>query len=94
MSGTQDSSVAVSGSSSDTSLEQSGPLSDHTPHSHPRNDVSVSEHTTGTGSEGAHRSDVEEQSLEWHEVIELQAFSDRKVWIEEKIKVCQKQART
>lgn len=29
----------------------------------------------------------EEQALEWHEVIELQTFSERKAWIEEKIKV-------
>ncbi len=29
----------------------------------------------------------EEEALEWHEVIELQAFSERKAWIEEKIKV-------
>jgi hypothetical protein len=29
----------------------------------------------------------EEQSLETHEVIELQAFSERKAWIEDKIKV-------
>lgn len=28
-----------------------------------------------------------EQALESHEVIELQTFSDRKAWIEEKIKV-------
>lgn len=28
------------------------------------------------------------EALEWHEVIELQAFSERKAWIEEKIKVC------
>ncbi|CCL99169.1 uncharacterized protein FIBRA_01184 [Fibroporia radiculosa] len=28
----------------------------------------------------------DEQALEWHEVIELQAFSERKAWIEEKIK--------
>ncbi|KAI0786409.1 hypothetical protein C8Q75DRAFT_771636 [Abortiporus biennis] len=32
----------------------------------------------------------EEQALEWHEVIELQAFSERKVWIEEKIKMLEK----
>lgn len=32
-------------------------------------------------------TDSEGQALEWHEVIELQAFSERKVWIEEKIKV-------
>ena len=29
----------------------------------------------------------EEQALETHEVIELQAFSERKAWIEHKIKV-------
>lgn len=29
----------------------------------------------------------EEQALETHEVIELQAFSERKAWIESKIKV-------
>jgi hypothetical protein len=29
----------------------------------------------------------EEQALESHEVIELQKFSERKAWIEEKIKV-------
>ncbi|KAI0079694.1 hypothetical protein K474DRAFT_1658784 [Panus rudis PR-1116 ss-1] len=28
-----------------------------------------------------------EEALEWHEVIELQAFSERKAWIEEKIKL-------
>lgn len=32
--------------------------------------------------------DPEEQALESHEVIELQTFSERKAWIEEKIKVC------
>ena len=36
--------------------------------------------TSGTGHD-------EEQTLEQHEVIELQAFSERKAWIEEKIKV-------
>lgn len=30
----------------------------------------------------------EEQALESHEVIELQTFSERKAWIEDKIKVC------
>lgn len=30
---------------------------------------------------------TEEQALESHEVIELQTFSERKAWIEEKIKV-------
>jgi hypothetical protein len=29
----------------------------------------------------------EEQALESHEVIELQTFSERKAWIEEKIEV-------
>lgn len=33
------------------------------------------------------RTPGEEETLEWHEVIELQAFSERKAWIEEKIKV-------
>jgi hypothetical protein len=32
-------------------------------------------------------SEGEEQALESHEVIELQTFSERKAWIEEKIKV-------
>jgi hypothetical protein len=32
-------------------------------------------------------SPTEEQALESHEVIELQTFSERKAWIEEKIKV-------
>jgi len=30
---------------------------------------------------------TDEQALESHEVIELQTFSERKTWIEEKIKV-------
>ncbi|TFK76178.1 hypothetical protein BDN72DRAFT_853157 [Pluteus cervinus] len=33
-----------------------------------------------------HQSEGEEQALESHEVIELQSFSERKTWIEEKIK--------
>jgi len=32
-------------------------------------------------------NDSEEETLESHEVIELQAFSERKAWIEEKTKV-------
>ncbi|KAL6306770.1 hypothetical protein BKA93DRAFT_728696 [Sparassis latifolia] len=36
--------------------------------------------------EDAAARDGDEKALEWHEVIELQAFSERKVWIEEKIK--------
>ncbi|KAI0676820.1 hypothetical protein C8Q78DRAFT_47766 [Trametes maxima] len=31
-----------------------------------------------------------DEALEWHEVIELQAFSERKVWIEEKTKFLEK----
>jgi len=34
-----------------------------------------------------HENDDEEQALESHEVIELQTFSERKAWIEEKIRV-------
>lgn len=33
-------------------------------------------------------NDKEKETLESHEVIELQAFSERKAWIEEKINVC------
>lgn len=36
----------------------------------------------------ANPSPGEEQALELHEVIELQTFSERKAWIEKKIKVC------
>ena len=32
-------------------------------------------------------SEGEQQALESHEVIELQTFSERKAWIEDKIKV-------
>jgi hypothetical protein len=46
------------------------------------------------GSSSSQEGDVslaankaEEQALETHEVIELQLFSERKVWIEEKIEV-------
>lgn len=39
---------------------------------------------SAAGSEG---NNGEEQALESHEVIELQSFSERKTWIEEKIKV-------
>ena len=35
----------------------------------------------------AAESSEADAALEWHEVIELQAFSERKAWIEEKIKV-------
>lgn len=33
----------------------------------------------------------DDKALEWHEVIELQAFSERKAWIEEKITVSRTQ---
>ena len=39
--------------------------------------------------EGERPENNEEQALESHEVIELQAFSERKEWIVEKIKVSQ-----
>ena len=38
--------------------------------------------------ESAEHAGSVEQPLESHEVIELQAFSERKEWIVEKIKVC------
>ncbi|CDO74091.1 hypothetical protein BN946_scf185043.g141 [Trametes cinnabarina] len=34
----------------------------------------------------AEKPENDEEALEWHEVIELQAFSERKAWIEEKTK--------
>ncbi|KIP09886.1 hypothetical protein PHLGIDRAFT_296788 [Phlebiopsis gigantea 11061_1 CR5-6] len=43
-------------------------------------------HVTGDKVPRSPRTPGEEESLEWHEVIELQAFSERKAWIEEKIK--------
>lgn len=39
------------------------------------------------GNGGTSNGGTEEQALESHEVIELQTFSERKAWIEEKIKV-------
>ena len=44
-------------------------------------------YVTGDKAPRSPRTPGEEESLEWHEVIELQAFSERKAWIEEKIKV-------
>lgn len=41
--------------------------------------------TSDTSPDGP-RTPGEEETLQWHEVIELQAFSERKAWIEEKIK--------
>lgn len=45
------------------------------------------EATPSTQLQPESESAEDEQALEWHEVIELQAFSERKAWIEEKIKV-------
>jgi hypothetical protein len=41
----------------------------------------------GKSTSTTHGNDDEEQALESHEVIELQTFSERKAWIEEKIRV-------
>lgn len=43
--------------------------------------------STDTTQASPHSNDTEKETLESHEVIELQAFSERKAWIEEKIKV-------
>lgn len=76
----------VSGSTNSASVVQSGTLNEQhgnsfTPDIEP-NYVEAT-HTPDEVPKG----DREEKPLEMHEVIELQAFSDRKVWIEEKIKV-------
>ncbi|KAH9482404.1 hypothetical protein JR316_0004504 [Psilocybe cubensis] len=42
--------------------------------------------TTSSSTTSENKSAGEEQALESHEVIELQTFSDRKAWIEDKIK--------
>jgi len=50
----------------------------------------VPDHSVASQAEAepmANDIDAEEQALESHEVIELQTFSERKAWIEEKIKV-------
>ena len=44
-------------------------------------------HPFSTSDTQVARSNGEEQALESHEVIELQTFSERKAWIEQKIKV-------
>jgi hypothetical protein len=59
----------------DNEAENSGPVSGIP-------SVSQTESTSSTNENGG-----EEQALESHEVIELQTFSERKAWIEEKIKV-------
>ncbi|THH33803.1 hypothetical protein EUX98_g442 [Antrodiella citrinella] len=85
MSGSEDPFANVSGSTNFASDEQSGTLNPER-HDHlPDIDNHTPEQAVGDTDE-VHKSDGEEQPLEWHEVIELQAFSDRKVWIEEKTK--------
>jgi hypothetical protein len=49
---------------------------------YPTHDIPSSPPTAQQNTTGG-----EEQALESHEVIELQTFSERKAWIEEKIKV-------
>jgi len=66
-------------SPAETSGTPNAPLNSH--QTQPSEPLSSSEQTNML-------SDGEEQPLESHEVIELQAFSERKAWIEEKIKVC------
>lgn len=71
-------------------VEQAGKLDFHSLNQHSvsnpngshAGEASPHDVTRTAGSPG------EEQALEWHEVIELQAFSERKAWIEQKIKVC------
>ncbi|RXW21160.1 hypothetical protein EST38_g4694 [Candolleomyces aberdarensis] len=48
------------------------------------------DHGPSTSKQEAGGGDPEEQALESHEVIELQTFSERKAWIEEKIKFLEK----
>ncbi|KAH9939908.1 hypothetical protein B0H21DRAFT_755749 [Amylocystis lapponica] len=66
-------------------VEQSGTLD--TNHSSVSRDSSSRASSDGpSSSTEAHEPREDEQALESHEVIELQAFSERKVWIEDKIK--------
>jgi hypothetical protein len=68
------------------------PLSSGTPVG--QEESTASNSTVSTASEQnmsseAPRSPTKgEETLESHEVIELQTFSERKAWIEEKIRVC------
>ena len=45
------------------------------------------QNNSGSGNNNLSTQGTEEQALELHEVIELQTFSERKAWIEDKIKV-------
>lgn len=51
--------------------------------------VLVSRLAIPSQTEESPKSGEGEETLEWHEVIELQAFSERRAWIEDKIKVSQ-----
>ncbi|KAF9490531.1 hypothetical protein BDN71DRAFT_1454139 [Pleurotus eryngii] len=53
-------------------------------------DVQAAERVLNTQPRPSPTREGEEQALESHEVIELQAFIDRKEWIEEKIKIMEK----
>jgi len=48
--------------------------------------LSVPSKSTSTTTEI--KKQIKEEALESHEVIDLQAFSEKKSWIEERIKVC------
>jgi hypothetical protein len=85
---------------SDPSLDAVSKSAEATPtlsHSFPRN-IPTNYHSHLSSSNISNRSNAderprspdssgEEQALEWHEVIELQEFSKRKAWIEDKTKV-------
>ncbi len=72
---------------SDALIRPSGTL-DQAPHQIPsQSSIPITNALPIARTESSKSTDSEEQALEWHEVIELQAFSERKVWIEEKIKV-------
>lgn len=86
MSETENSSASSPGPVNNASSEQSGTLNDDVS-SLPTDQLVNAHNGNEPAIDEVQKSDGEEQPLEWHEVIELQAFSDRKVWIEEKIKV-------
>ncbi|EMD41096.1 hypothetical protein CERSUDRAFT_111672 [Gelatoporia subvermispora B] len=80
---------AVPAEPSTISLEQAGTLDfgDKLASLHDRLDAARP--VTSSMKHDAHDAsthDNDEEALEWHEVIELQTFSERKAWIEEKIK--------
>jgi hypothetical protein len=73
-------------------------MSSDTPADIPKSSLMAVAHSTEAPSIQEHRHDSsstqpsrptegEEQALELHEVLELQNFSERKAWIEDKIKV-------